>query len=104
MLWCSGNISPEFAGNRKIAVSILRSLVALVIDRERGKGGEVWGREGRCRVVREAPREWGRREIVAPFPAWEVETVGEERADRWAPVVGLAGGLHPSVEEKKNVG
>jgi hypothetical protein len=38
---------------------------------------------------------------MAPFPAWEVETIGEEQADRWDPVVGLAGGLHLSVEEKK---
>jgi hypothetical protein len=39
MLWCGGNTSPEFADNRKMAISILRSLVALVIEREKGKGG-----------------------------------------------------------------
>jgi hypothetical protein len=38
MLWCSGNTSLEFAGNRQMAVSIPRSLVALVFERERGKG------------------------------------------------------------------
>jgi hypothetical protein len=49
------------------------------------------GKEGRA-------RSW------AALPAGEGETVGEEQADRWAPVVGLAGGLHPSVEEKKSAG
>jgi hypothetical protein len=39
MLWCGGNTSPEFTDNRKMAISIPRSLVALVIEREKGKGG-----------------------------------------------------------------
>jgi hypothetical protein len=39
MLWCGGNTLPEFADNLKMAISIPRSLVALVINREKGKGG-----------------------------------------------------------------